>query len=367
MRVLLACRDAGAARQLCAVAQALASEGPHGEHAVGVLAEGAARGVFDAERLRYVPLQWDDAAGITTQLQTFAPHVVLTGVSAPGSTIDAVVTRQAREFGTPVLGFQDYWGCCHDDPLVQPSEWLVLDDEAARLTLRQHPTTPCHVVGSPRHDALAHREFAPLQHAATRRREHGAPMAVVFAGQPLWHLPAYAATLDATASALQRLGRPVQLRYAPHPAEGDVSAQVARCFGRDQALALETRGIRDLVAELCDTDMLLTAFSTCAWDLLQMHRWACTPPAVPLCLMWEPGIQEAHARYGAGRHTVPYEALLGDFLVCAHEALAPTLDAAWQPRARNAITSRVRAGLPPTIESATAKVITALQRAARAE
>jgi hypothetical protein len=363
VRVLLACRDAGAALHLLAVARALREGSPAGAAPLHVLVEGPARLVFEGAGLPATVLGAEDTTRIAEQCRLFQPQVVLTGVSAPGPTIEESVTRVAQEQSVPVLALQDYWGCGHDDRQVVPDGWLVLDDEAARLTRAQYPLAACDVVGSPRHDTLVQRDLAALQQEANRRRRHGAPPVVMVAGQPLWHLPAYASTLHAAALALRSVSHAVRLRYAPHPAEGDVRTRVEQLFAT-HSLAVEVRAMTDLVADLCDADVLLTAFSTCVWDLLQLHRHAPTPMAVPLCLLFEPALRAAHARHAGGLAAPPYAPLLGDLVVTSREALKQRIESALDGATRSEVTSRVQAALPPQHASAAAQVLASLRRAA---
>lgn len=361
MRVLLACRDAGAAQQLLAVAHS----SPHlPEPAVGgirVLAGEPAVSVFEAAGLPVTALEAANVSGIAEQFRSFRPQVVLTGVSAPGPSLEEAVTRVGRSMEIPVVAFQDYWGCGHDDREVAPDAWLVLDDQAARLTRAQYPHTPCEVVGSPRHDALEHRDFVAMQHGAVRRHEQGARAELLFAGQPLWHVPGYAATLKAVAAALRACPAAVHLRYAPHPAEAYDQAQVAGIFAAP-SFTTEVRAMTEVIADLCEADLLITAYSSCAWDLLQLQRYAPRPPAAPVCIMTEPTIRAAHARHAGGQTVVPYADVLGDLLVTSPDALIPAIESALRAGTRSALASRVREAWPPHAPSATARVWSALAR-----
>ena len=369
MRVLLACRDAGAAQQLLAVVKALHRSPPSPVVDVRVLVDGPARqlfhdGGFPADALDDLtdsavrPVGGDVLEGY---LRRVAPEVVLTGVSAPGPSLEEAVTHVARRAGVPVIALQDYWGCCHDDRRAVPDLWLVLDDEAARLTRAQYPHVPCEVVGSPRHDDLAFSQLVPLQRGAVERRQRGGPSLVMFAGQPLWHLPAYEATLREIARVLAARGDTVEVRYAPHPVEPDCRKQVEQLFS-EHGIVVHVSPMREVIAALCDIDLLLTAFSSCAWDLLQMHRHDARHAAVPVCTMWEPAVQEAHAAHGGGQRTVPYRAVLGELLVTSRDDLGVVIEAALQPGMRDALAARVRADLSPGEVPAMPRVIAAMQR-----
>jgi hypothetical protein len=263
----------------------------------------------------------------------------------------------------PVVTLQDYWGCGHDDRQVVPDTWLVLDDDAARLTRAQYPDTPCEVVGSPRHDALMYHDFVALQHGAERRREQGARAEVLFAGQPLWHVPGYAATLETVAAALCACSPAVHLRYAPHPAESHNQARVKDIFAAP-SLTTEVRAMTEVFADLCGADVLITAYSSCAWDLLQLQRYAPRPLAAPVCIMTEPTLRAAHARHAGGLTVVPYAEVLGDLLVTSPDALVPAIESALRSETRTAFASRVRKAWPPHAPPASARVWSVLARVA---
>jgi len=368
MRVLLVCRDAGAAQQLLAVAAAQDASPTSRAVELRALVDGPARQAFHCcgipvdtiDRLSAGATHRAFEESLDAYLRHVVPQAVLTGVSAPGPSLEEAVTHAARRVGIPVIAFQDYWGCGHDDPHAIPDMWLVLDDEAARLTRAQYPHARIEVVGSPRHDALVLRDLPGLQPHWAPRRMPGGPALVMFAGQPLWHLPAYETTLRDTARVLATRGQSVTVRYAPHPAETDCRPHVEQVFG-DEGISVQILPMQDVIATLCDIDVLITAFSSCAWDLLQLHRHEGLSPAVPVCAMWDPQIQQAHAAYAGGHRTVPYRALLGELLVTSQDDLDAVIGAALEPGMRDILAARIRSALPPRETSAAQRAMALMQ------
>lgn len=354
MRVLLACRDAGAAMQLLAVSRALRDAG---ETVVWVTTAPATSLVRGAGEV----VAWD-SGDATAALDATAPHVVLTGVSAPGSSIECTVTRAARTRGIPVAALQDYWGCVHDDPAAVPDVWLVLDEVAAQLTRAQTPAAACRVVGSPRHESwIAERSSAwPRWSAAPVPR-------ILVAGQPLWHLADYGDALTLAARSIAEVAPDATVWYLQHPSEGDVHAAVTARFAK-QAVTVAPAG--DLATTLLTADVLLSVYSLLTWDLLQLHAAmpvGATPPAMPIVLPWTDRLRAAHAAYAGNLEALPYAATLREAVTTDHASLRARLAAATQEdlaaraAGRAAMQQRIASAMGSTQRGARAAVIQSLR------
>lgn len=354
MRVLLACRDAGAAMQLLAVSHALRDAG---DTVAWVTTEPATSLVRGAGEV----VAWDSGDAVAA-LDAIAPHVVLTGVSAPGPSIESAATRAARTRGVPVAALQDYWGYVHDDHAAVPDVWLVLDEVAAQLTRTRTSGAACRVVGSPRHESWC------AERTSAWPRWSAAPVPrILVAGQPLWHLADYADALELAARTIADVAPTAAVWYVQHPAEGDVHAAVAARF-REQDVMVAPVG--DIATTLATADVLLSVYSLLTWDLLQLHAAmpvGATPPAIPIVLPWTDRLRAAHAAYAGNLEALPYAAILGEAVTTDPASLRERLAAATQAdlaaRAarRTAMQQRIARAVGFTHRGARAAVIEALR------
>lgn len=297
MRITLSARDAAAAAGIAEVSACL-----HGVEEVeaSIVAAEPAAGILFARGLapRVVPTpavrssRDPDAPGVLAEAERIIcdldPDVLLVGLSGPDLGIDEALLARAGTARTFAL--QDFWGDVNAGFGVLPERFLVVDDEAARLT-EARSGRPCTVVGSVRHAG-----YGLLDPPALRRAGRAAlgvtgdDTVVVFMGQPL-EGEGYRATAEWVARAAEATAGEAVVVYRPHPRE--LPGHRARVTE-----ALNTASCRltidpDLSIEvtLASCDVLCSCYSATGFDLAQLNRVAEVPMGVALYLMVHPDIR----------------------------------------------------------------------------
>ena len=302
-RVLLSAHDPGAATGIVTLMRAIDRDRRFTANAV---ASGPAVDIFEAAGIAFDAvdcprIERTDAPAYSRLcmladgwLDTYAPDATVGGLSGPDAGLDEALAFRAKG-RIPTFLVQDFWGDVNRVLPDTADHFLVCDSLAARLTQARVPGAETTIFGSLRHAELpvCRRDEARAQLGAAE----GTRLYILF-GQPLWHAPGYAGTLQTLAPALaQQTGSNAQVRYRPHPRE------TADERARTQAI-LEAEGLRVLSANdhpletvLAACDVALSAFSTIANDLAFLHRLAPDPLAVPVYLFWNPELTEYYRGY----------------------------------------------------------------------
>lgn len=298
-RLLVSARDPGAAVGIAEIVEAARGDGRFelhvvaGEPGAGHLED---RGIA----VRRVGGAGDPASLVRLRseanelLGRIEPNALLVGLSGPDVGIDEVLLEVSGAL--PTYALQDYWGDVNDGLGVPARTYLVMDEEAARLTKARADVRTA-VVGS-----VKHASFAEIDVPSTRRygrRRLGVSdkdVVAAFYGQPLWDDPGYAATLSAVRG-LRFDG--LRLMYRPHPKEDrrEVEEQLHSLWGPPGSWGMDLSP--DVATSLCAADLALSAYSTCLVDLLFLIRAATEPFAVPIFLLFDDALMaryRAHAR-----------------------------------------------------------------------
>jgi hypothetical protein len=294
IRLLVSARDTGAAGHLAVVAaQASVRE----DLELALTAAPPALGAWQAldlpvEPFAAAPVEAADDPGVEALLaearalvQRLRPDAILVGLSGPGAGLDEALLAVAGNIPTFVL--QDYWGDLNTllgPPRVTP---LVMDDEAVVLTRRRHGVEAV-AVGAPKYTPYVGLDMAALRESGRRRAGAGGRrMLVGFCGQPLWSYPGYRDTIEALGHVLSGQFPDALLVYRPHPKETRLElAAVASTLAGSAGTAAVTRS-GDPEEFLAGCDVVCSAFSSCATDLLYLDRVSPTPLANGVHLLFD--------------------------------------------------------------------------------
>ncbi len=290
--LLVNARDPGAAAHLSVVVQrALEAPDlvvlPHaGPAAAAAMRSATILPVIETPEIVVASSRTMEAASLRDMarriLQKVEPDVILVGLSGPGAGLDEALLEVRGDL--PTLAFQDFWGDVNLMFGVAADTYLVIDDEAARLSEEVYGVDTV-VVGAPRY-----------AHYARLELRHPDPSEVVvgFCGQPLGDYPGYLATVAALAEAVAADLPHAHLAYRPHPKESpELQDHVMQTLqrhhrpcSRDAAGEVETF--------LTGCHVVTSAFSTCSTDLVHLHRVSDEPLGTALHLHVDPEIRDLY-------------------------------------------------------------------------
>jgi hypothetical protein len=218
----------------------------------------------------------------------FSPDIVLTGISGPDFGIDEAVLSVAPQRKFSPYALQSYWGDMNVALQANPKTYLVIDDFAARLTETRTQERVV-VVGS-----LKHSSYGLIDTLSSRRvfRDRigvdGETCVVGLFGQPFGIDHPYRRTIEAFAEVVGR-SAPVGTKfiYRPHPKEiSEQTEWTTNLFSRYK-LNFQLNEDNTLEHALCGCDYIVSAFSTCGYDLQQLLRNSNAPLGSPVYLMFE--------------------------------------------------------------------------------
>lgn len=219
-------------------------------------------------------------------LDEVQPDIVLTGVSGPDYGIDeALLATCSRDDASP-YAVQSYWGDINKAFGARAQTYLVIDDFAAKLT-SQKTGKKTEVIGS-----LKYRDYHQLdveQIRAGFREEFAmnSNLLVGLIGQPIDLGHGYNNTLQVVADFLaKQQHKGIRVFYRPHPKEtADQRKSTQDTFFKKGITLYDGEKVQ-LEALLCGMDLVLSAFSTCGYDLQQLALVSKKPIAVPVYLMF---------------------------------------------------------------------------------
>ena len=352
--LLVCARDAGAAGHLSAVIQrALEAPDiivmPHaGPAAVDAMQSATRLPAIEFPGLGVRSPRAVDAAALFDMarriVEKVEPDAVLVGLSGPDAGLDEALLRVCRD--VPTLAFQDFWGDVNLT-LGEPADvYLVMDEEAARLSREMHGVEAA-VVGGPKYARYSELDL-PGEGAGAGARPH--PV-IGFCGQPLGDGAGYRRTLAHLGRAVAEHVPSARVVYGPHPREAaDLQGEAMQTLlDRHERCRLDADGpVEDF---LLRCDVLCSAFSTCSTDLLYLNRFSTSPLAVPLHLLVD---QEVRDRFRAwtGLEHHPLAALGLERTVENAADLGGALRQALSAEVRAATWRDARATLPDPILAA---------------
>lgn len=217
---------------------------------------------------------------IQNLFRSFEPECVVCGLSGFHSNgIDEAVMVAAHQIGIPCFAMQDFWGDTKIVNGIGPTDYLVIDQTARRLT-QQLTSKPCHIVGSLKHADLATFDY----HAARRqfRRSHGIlkdDILVCLFGQALQSLNGYTAMLRDLGNILEQEPN-FKLIYKPHPLETASHIRQTLSFFTSQGWSEPPVVKGEPAYILSGSDIALSWFSTIGLDAAYLFRVKKTGPLI---------------------------------------------------------------------------------------
>lgn len=230
-------------------------------------------------------------------VQQIQPEVVLTGISGPGLGIDEVLLAVVEKTEIRTFALQSYWGDLNEGIGSYAKTIFVFDEFAAQVT-SERIKAECIVVGS-----LKHQRYGTLNIPEIRKNYRNIIGAtnkqtvIGFFGQPLGDKRWYKNTILAFAKSCQNVVENVILIYRAHPKETvesriwtvDTLHDKAESFINDQG--------QDIEATLAACDIVVSAFSTSAYDLQQLIYASDSPIAVPVYLFFDCELRAWYKEY----------------------------------------------------------------------
>ena len=357
--LLLTARDVGAAGHMAALAT---SASTHGAQCV-VVAQGAAVEYLAARNVAYLAAEeWLGCAEVSPtnfighatkagqRLKEHSVAAVVCGLSPASETgIDEIVIAGARIHGIPSVAVQDFWGDVRPDKALQPDHYLVLDEQAARLT-RPRTDAKVHVTGSLKHTRFTGIDFLRLRREGRAALGVGltAPL-IGFFGQNLLAVEGYLEVLSDIGRASASIGGGTKLFYKPHPRESDAClASTLRHLKAAGAvpLLMESTMIESAIAA---ADVVLSCFSTVGLDAAYMMCAEDAPAVSIICADYPADVRDFW-RPSTGLGAFPL--VTAGLALAAHdgrslrEAMRLGLDI--QERRRQALASHSAFGKPGT-------------------
>lgn len=299
LRLLISARDPGAASHMISIAHAALAEGDiHLTLCAGTPALVQMRGAG------LTPIAADTSGDACLALAheliaRYRPDVILVGLSGPEAGIDEALLAAAGTI--PTLAYQDFWGDLNAGFGCLADHYLVRDALAAELTeaRAQVATT---IVGSPFHAQLDARQ---LQRARRRLRRQlrAAPhdLLVGLCGQPLWRYPGYRLTLRRFVRTLRRKRPHARLLVRPHPRDSHSDRLRLRRLCGHRARLLSKGAGNDFLAAC---DLIVSAFSNCNLDKVEIDARLGGRRPRPLYLMYQPELRRLY-RHWTGLACLP--------------------------------------------------------------
>lgn len=221
-----------------------------------------------------------------TLLETIEPNVVLCGVSGPDYGIDeAVLSVAGKKYKTHAL--QGFWGDLNSAFKSTDSVYFVLDKFAKRMTVQRVPNSHVVVIGSLKHEGYKALNVSSFRKNFLNLAELAEDKPLIsLMGQPLHQVPGYCDSLQTFIQELSRVELPLTFCYRPHPKENKkerdwLIRQVKKHF--PHAFIDESREVEGLLSA---SDIVVSAFSTCGYDLERLNQVSQDPLGIPLYLLF---------------------------------------------------------------------------------
>jgi hypothetical protein len=310
VRVLMSARDVGAAGHIAALAKGAVERGWEvslvaSQPALDYLErqEGLNPQPFSVEPILAPspPAVADLLVAARQVVEDVCPDAIVVGLShhAEAGVDEALLATGGlcRRFA-----MQDFWGDVNALLEAPADAYLVIDEQAAEMTLARHGATPV-VVGSPKHSVLRARHLYRARESV--RTALGVPSSeslVGFFGQPLQAFSGYIPMLTAVARQVALQAECFFYRAHPRETEGQAKSSVT-AFEEGGLSIFDTRrySIEELLAA---ADVVLTPYSSCGYDALHIHRLLPQHPVAVVYLLYEPDIR-AYSRLIHGFDRMP--------------------------------------------------------------
>jgi hypothetical protein len=286
-KILLSARDPGAAHQISIIGKMLASDKRYNIFAI---TSDATLEIFKNNGLPVkcvnilstakrsgteVDILMQEATSI---INDFSPDAILVGLSGPDSGIDEALVKCAGS--CPTYAFQDYWGDVNYGFGSLPGTYLVIDEEAKRLTLKK-VNARVFVVGRPYKFDFVDNENDGTSAINSENN------VLMFAGQPLWHLDGYGRTLIKFATAISESQTFNSFIYRPHPKEADYEYNkiLELCRNLNIDVSIDKNGLLDRA--ILASGAIVSCYSSCGYDVCYANINSNKPLAGVVYLMFD--------------------------------------------------------------------------------
>lgn len=277
-------------------------------------------------------------------IETENPHALLVGVSHCGEAgLDEALLAAAHD--RPCFAMQDFWGDVNRTLGVAADRYFALDQLAVDLTASRHGQEAL-ACGSPKHHRYAALDIAALRAQGRSQLQADSGMAVIgYFGQSLAHRPGYGTMLQSFARHVAALGSQVRLVYRPHPRER--AAEITTTLDSFAAAGMPATLVQQGSTEqwLAAADVVVSCFSTCAYDMAFLNRFSPTPLNTAIYLLYDASVAQYFR--DVTDLEVPPPAQLGLARAVLHDsALAEALAEALSPLRRQQTWQLARQRLP---------------------
>ncbi len=298
-RVLISCRDSGAAGQIIPVIRGFLGDD---RFDVKVVAHGPALGLISSAGLPVTPFREGNGFGsgdssslraaASKLLEEWRPDAVVAGVSSMGIGVDEALLAVAK---VPTFAMQDLWGEINLGLGVPAGTYFVLDENALELTQAVVKANVV-VVGSAKHRAYSDLDIYQIRAVARNEVGEGKAPIVGFFGQCA-DLPGHEENFNDFLDAVGKLSFSIRLVLREHP---KTSPQVANAHLKQARSCCPNvvDATSRLSAEhwLAACDLVVTPFSTCGIDHAYLTAYSSIPLGNVLYVMTNKLLREERTR-----------------------------------------------------------------------
>ena len=232
-------------------------------------------------------------------VQTFDPHVLISGISGPNYGIDEIALDYCNKIGgIRTFSIQSYWGDINLS-LNSPAQTVfVLDHFAAEITNSRYPEIKTIITGSFQKDKYNLFDCTGArQQFRERNRILDSQRVIAFFGQPLFEFTWYRDVLNQFSAAIASEFSDVKIVYKPHPKESPESVEWFVNQLSDSRLQYRLADKDDPLMVLAGTDLAVSLFSSIGYDLQNLLLNSTTAFSMPMYLFYEPGCREWYREY----------------------------------------------------------------------
>lgn len=277
-------------------------------------------------------------------IEVETPDAVVVGVSHfYESGLDEAFLVAASD--RPRYAIQDYWGDVNRSLGETADTYFVLDRFAVELSESRHSVRAI-ACGSPKHARYAGVDTARLKSKGRADLALPANRQVIgFFGQALGHLPGYERIITSLTRVVASEFSDAALVYRPHPRESE--EEVARTIAWVHQAKVDPIVVREGATEtwLAASDVVVSCFSSCAYDAAFLSRYSPAPLNSALYLLHEPSVADYFR--SVTDLEVPPPAALGLAACVRHQHdLADQLREALSPAKRSRMWALSRSVLP---------------------
>lgn len=298
MKLLISCRDAGAAFHIVEIIRHGRRDG---RFDIDIVTQEPAYSIFKNagfdSRLVDLPIAKTQEGPEANALLAFAERLlnennydaVLSGLSThvDGGIDEAIIART----NLPTFVMQDFWGSVNSFFGKSADWYLCIDEDAAQMTKLKHGCAT-QVVGAPRYASYADVDFGEMKRRA--RKEIGTPASRVvigYFGQPLGFLPGYRDMLEMFAVKLVGLPIEFDFLYRHHPRESVREIDETRqLFTNASFSSMKENADFSVEESLVCCDVVCSPFSLCLFDALFINYFSAQPACMPIAVLCEDSV-----------------------------------------------------------------------------